>query len=134
MDVPRPARHRQKTKEKVGNIVSLEIQNFWRFIVEFTGSLWRVKQRSYSLVILPMPMSFSDWINTSRTDMPCISCLEEGTILIVGADELFPTKIEWRHRDTFCRYQTFRQVVSPAFGYLSSTYFNKDSFWLERIT
>lgn len=102
--------------------------------VGFAGSLWRVKQRSNSLVILPLPMSFSDWINTPRTGISSISCIEEGTILIVGEDELFPTKVEWRLHDALCQYQTFRQVVYPVFGYLCSTYFNKDSLWLERLT
>ena len=100
--------------------------------MEFTGSMWRVKQRSNSLVVLPQPMSFSDWINTLRTEY-CISCIEEGTILIVGDEELFATKTEWRLRDNLCRYQTFRRVVSPVYGYLNSTYFNKDSLWLERL-
>ena len=102
--------------------------------MNFSGSMWRVKQRSNSMVILPQPMSFSDWINTPRTGISCISCIEEGALLIVGKDELFPTRVEWRLRDTLCRHQTFRQVVSPVFGYLCSTYFNKDSLWLERLT
>jgi hypothetical protein len=101
--------------------------------VNFSGSMWRVKQGSMSMAILPQPMMYCDWINRGQSALNDNMYVQVGSIIIVADDELFCTDTSWRRKDSSYKFQTFRRVVAPALGYLNSTYFNKDSLWLERI-
>lgn len=99
---------------------------------ELTGSLWRVKKRANQMVILPKPMMYSDFLNQSYVLVPDNHFLTTDDVIIVSSSRLFSAERSGPpYRDN--RFQTWLKVVLPYEGYLNSTFFTKDSMWIERI-
>lgn len=102
---------------------------------ELIGSLWRVKKRANSLVILPKPMMFCDFLNQPEgydRYVPGNCFLDVGDVIIVSSSRLFSAEhFDFPQRDD--KFQTWLKVALPFEGYINSTFFHKDSMWIERI-
>jgi hypothetical protein len=104
-------------------------------IMDLTGSLWRVKNSSNSLVILPKPMRYCDFLQGLYTSPQtlCNNCfLSKGDVIIVSSSQLFSPALAGLP-SRYDKFQTWLKVALPAEGYLNSVYFHKDSLWIERI-
>ena len=102
---------------------------------ELSGSLWRVKKRANSLVILPKPMMFCDFLNQPEgydRYVPDNRFLAAGSFIVVSSSRLFSAEhFDFPQRDD--KFQTWLKVALPFEGYINSTFFHKDSMWIERI-
>jgi len=99
---------------------------------ELTGSLWWVKKHTSQMVILPKPMMYCDFLNKGYALVPDSHFLTTDDVIIVSSSRLFLAEHSGPpYRDN--RYQTWLKVALPFEGYLNSTFFTKDSMWIERI-
>lgn len=101
---------------------------------ELTGSLWRVKKRASQMVILPKPMMYCDFLNHAYGYglVPDNRFLTTDDVIIVSSSRLFSVEHSGPpYRDD--RFQTWLKVALPFEGYINSTFFTKDSMWIERI-
>ena len=91
-----------------------------------------MKKHTGQMVILPKPMTYSDFLNKSYIFVPDNHFLITDDIIILSSSRLFSAEHSGPpYRDN--RFQTWLKVILPFEGYLNSTFFTKDSMWIERI-
>ena len=94
--------------------------------MKLTGTMWLVKGKPTWAAVTARP---SHHFYIVQGSAPIIGVLNQGdTVLVISEPVQIPPDFDSQ------RHQTAVQVATPVLGWLNSTYFNRDSLWLERIT
>ena len=94
--------------------------------MKLTGTMWVVKGKPTWGNITARP---THHCNILQGNAPIIGVLNQGdTVLVISEPVQIPPDFDSQ------RHQAAVQVATPVSEWINSTYFNRDSLWLERIT